>query len=424
MSAIRRLAPVRLIATGHHRGRPGAAQVLARGRQLWRIRIAKFAGRAILYTINHHGSIPWRRQPSPCASNQRSRNDWKDWPRARAGAAPFSRPRRSASISTSTSGRWPASSRPSRGSTTAGRSAPAGQASGCIMGQQERAADPEALMIPVWSPEAIDDLAALRDYIEQDDPAAAQRVALHIIHNVETLLPQSPEMGRPGRVPGTRELVILGDAVYRAVPTARQHDPNLACVPRCASLAGALLRREHPWSGGFGPRLGPTYSHEIYTLTVRGRIANSNLTSPRGASPKRLLKAERGVVFRAATRNRGPGRHGNRPPDTRTRLRGASLYALRGTMPGRERGPGGPKSPRWSAERRASPIARGRGAPRKRPGVPTHGTPGVRRKHPAPSPACSRSPRRSGEKRPRESGGMRCAAPAREWSAGGEALAV
>jgi toxin ParE1/3/4 len=63
-------------------------------------------------------------------------------------------------------------------------------------------------MTPIWSPEAIADLAALRAYIEQDDPAAAQRVALHIIHNVEALLPNSPEMGRPGRVPGTRELVI------------------------------------------------------------------------------------------------------------------------------------------------------------------------------------------------------------------------
>ena len=63
-------------------------------------------------------------------------------------------------------------------------------------------------MTPIWSPEAIADLVALRAYIEQDDPAAAQRVALHIIHNIETLLPNSPEMGRPGRVPGTRELVI------------------------------------------------------------------------------------------------------------------------------------------------------------------------------------------------------------------------
>jgi toxin ParE1/3/4 len=63
-------------------------------------------------------------------------------------------------------------------------------------------------MTLVWSPEAIEDLAALRAYIEQDDPAAAQRVTRHIIQNIETLLPNSPDMGRVGRVPGTRELVI------------------------------------------------------------------------------------------------------------------------------------------------------------------------------------------------------------------------
>jgi len=63
-------------------------------------------------------------------------------------------------------------------------------------------------MTPIWSPEAIADLVALRAYIEQDNPAAAQRVALHIIHNLENPLPNSPEMDRPGRVPGTRELAI------------------------------------------------------------------------------------------------------------------------------------------------------------------------------------------------------------------------
>ena len=62
----------------------------------------------------------------------------------------------------------------------------------------------------VWSPEAIDDLAALRIYIAQDDPAAARRVALDILHIAEALLPNNPRMGRPGRVPGTRELVIAG----------------------------------------------------------------------------------------------------------------------------------------------------------------------------------------------------------------------
>jgi plasmid stabilization system protein ParE len=44
------------------------------------------------------------------------------------------------------------------------------------------------MMTPVWSPEAIDDLAALRAYIEQENPAAAQRIARHILQNVDTLL--------------------------------------------------------------------------------------------------------------------------------------------------------------------------------------------------------------------------------------------
>ena len=63
-------------------------------------------------------------------------------------------------------------------------------------------------MTPIWSSEALGDLAALRAFIEQDDPAAARRVALHVIESVETLLASNPNMGRPGRVPGTRELVI------------------------------------------------------------------------------------------------------------------------------------------------------------------------------------------------------------------------
>jgi toxin ParE1/3/4 len=60
----------------------------------------------------------------------------------------------------------------------------------------------------VWSPQAVEDLAALRAYIERDDPAAARKTALRIIEAVDTLIPANPKVGRPGRVPGTRELVI------------------------------------------------------------------------------------------------------------------------------------------------------------------------------------------------------------------------
>lgn len=65
-------------------------------------------------------------------------------------------------------------------------------------------------MTIVWSPEAIADLISLRAYIAKDSPAGARRVALRILHDIEILLPDNPHIGWPGRVSGTRELVIPG----------------------------------------------------------------------------------------------------------------------------------------------------------------------------------------------------------------------
>ena len=59
-----------------------------------------------------------------------------------------------------------------------------------------------------WSPQALEDLGDLREFIERDDPTAARRTALRIVEAVETLIPANPKVGRPGRVSGTRELVI------------------------------------------------------------------------------------------------------------------------------------------------------------------------------------------------------------------------
>jgi toxin ParE1/3/4 len=63
-------------------------------------------------------------------------------------------------------------------------------------------------MTLIWSPESIHDLVSLRAYIAENDPAAAKHVALHILYGVDHLLAANPKLGRPGRVPGTRELVI------------------------------------------------------------------------------------------------------------------------------------------------------------------------------------------------------------------------
>ena len=61
-----------------------------------------------------------------------------------------------------------------------------------------------------WSNEAVDDLRSLHAFIAKDNPPAARKMALAIVDAVETQLPNNPQIGRPGRVNGTRELVIPG----------------------------------------------------------------------------------------------------------------------------------------------------------------------------------------------------------------------
>ena len=58
-----------------------------------------------------------------------------------------------------------------------------------------------------WTLLATQDLEALDDYISREDPVAAARTALRVLDAIERLV-QHPGQGRPGRVPGTRELVI------------------------------------------------------------------------------------------------------------------------------------------------------------------------------------------------------------------------
>lgn len=53
------------------------------------------------------------------------------------------------------------------------------------------------------------DLLSLRQYIAQDHPATAQSVAQRILATI-AYLRDHPEIGRPGRTPGTRELVVAG----------------------------------------------------------------------------------------------------------------------------------------------------------------------------------------------------------------------
>ena len=59
----------------------------------------------------------------------------------------------------------------------------------------------------VWSRRAVRHLVHLRQFIEKDSDQNAAPVASRILNAVD-LLQLHPEMGRPGRIVGTRELVV------------------------------------------------------------------------------------------------------------------------------------------------------------------------------------------------------------------------
>lgn len=59
-----------------------------------------------------------------------------------------------------------------------------------------------------WLRTALRNLDDEATYIAQEDPAAARLVVARVLDAVAHLADQ-PGLGRPGRVPGTRELVVL-----------------------------------------------------------------------------------------------------------------------------------------------------------------------------------------------------------------------
>ena len=72
-----------------------------------------------------------------------------------------------------------------------------------------------------WVKRALANLDAEAAFIARDHPAAAARVVEAIATTVE-LLAQHPALGRPGRVEGTRELVVP-DTPYLVPYRVRGH---------------------------------------------------------------------------------------------------------------------------------------------------------------------------------------------------------
>ncbi len=58
----------------------------------------------------------------------------------------------------------------------------------------------------IWTPEAVEDRSAIWDYISLDNPAAAVRMDELFSEAAERLM-LLPNIGRHGRIRGTRELI-------------------------------------------------------------------------------------------------------------------------------------------------------------------------------------------------------------------------
>ena len=60
-----------------------------------------------------------------------------------------------------------------------------------------------------WTKGASENLKNIEEFIGKDDPRAAIEMILKVIHSVGQLAGY-PAMGRPGRIEGTKELVVSG----------------------------------------------------------------------------------------------------------------------------------------------------------------------------------------------------------------------
>ncbi len=60
----------------------------------------------------------------------------------------------------------------------------------------------------IWTPPALSHLEEIADYLAERNPSAAHRVVNAVYSKTQTLLSQNPMIGRRGRAPETRELVI------------------------------------------------------------------------------------------------------------------------------------------------------------------------------------------------------------------------
>ena len=103
-----------------------------------------------------------------------------------------------------------------------------------------------------WTLFAMNDREAIFDYLEADSPRAAILIDDRIETQVE-LLTDMPEIGRPGRIDGTRELVTRGRLISR--PTGLKVRPSRSCES-CMGLKSGRKRWSPSRAGAVNPKTG------------------------------------------------------------------------------------------------------------------------------------------------------------------------
>jgi toxin ParE1/3/4 len=99
-----------------------------------------------------------------------------------------------------------------------------------------------------WTEPASQDFLGIVEWIKARNPAAAAKVGQHILDSVEGLV-DHPLMGKPGRSPNTRELVITSYPyliVYSVEPDEERTPDQPKTVILLRVLHGAMQWPQEP----------------------------------------------------------------------------------------------------------------------------------------------------------------------------------
>jgi addiction module RelE/StbE family toxin len=86
-----------------------------------------------------------------------------------------------------------------------------------------------------WTLPARDHLAEIHRYISKDNPSAARRVVSQVRKDAD-LLKDNPEIGRPGRIEETRELIVSRFPYIIVYRVASTDEVQIAAVIHTARL--------------------------------------------------------------------------------------------------------------------------------------------------------------------------------------------